>query len=159
MSPQIASDAIPVVQALIGGLGTLFNAFFWDRAFPVLTFTIVVCALYWMLAKAQRADPTFKAMDFLREAPGGKPSLKALCTAWALVFTTLVLLVRMTMDQFHINELYFYGALWSGSPLIAEALAIWKQRVSIPPQPVQQQPTITATASITTSNDPPATKD
>lgn len=138
---------LAIAEGIARGAALMFNAFFWDRLFPVVVVFGVLWLFFRMLASAQRSDSTFRAVDFLRDAKGGKPSWKRLIGSGAFVVHTIVLLVRMTMGAFQIEEIYFYGALWSGSQVILQLIAVWGGRPSqwgaqATPQPVRDPTTV-----------------
>lgn len=118
-------------RQILMAAATLFDAGFWSRIFPLLTMTLVIGGMYWMVAKAQRGDPTFRAADFLRdEQLGGKASLKRLLMAGTWAVHSQLLLVVVVASGVSPGDLVthigLYALVWSGTPIALQALAVWR---------------------------------
>jgi hypothetical protein len=118
---------------VINAAGALMNSFAWARLLPLLSFVVGGLMLYWMLAKAQRADPTFRAIDFLRDE-SGKPSWKRLIGTAAFGVHSWVIYIRTVTDKVTFEEQALYVLTWSSSVVLIEAMRIFKGSPAGPDQ-------------------------
>lgn len=128
---------------IINAAGELVNVFAWSRVLPLFTFVVGGLFLYWVLAKAQRADPTFRAIDFLRDE-SGKPSWKRLIGTAAFGVHSWVIYIRTVNDKVTFEEQVLYVLTWSSSVVLLEGLRIFK---GSPGQAPPEQPTVTTTTT------------
>lgn len=113
------------IDQAAGALSVMFSAFAWERLLPVLTLVVIIFALYWMLSKAQRADPSFRAIDFLRDECS-KPSWKRLIGTMAFGVHSWVVYIRTVTDKVTFEELVLYALTWSSSVVLIEGMRIWR---------------------------------
>lgn len=108
---------------------SLFNAFAWAKMVPVLAFGFGAVMVYWMLAKAQRADPDFRAIDFMRD-DSGKPSWKRLVGTCAFIVHSILIWLQQIDGSMTWNDMALYALTWSGSVVLIEGLRIMR---GVPP--------------------------
>lgn len=116
----------------LAAAAALFDAFAWQRLMPLLMLLLIGFLLYWMLAKAQRMDPTFKAVDFLREAPGGKASFKRLTGMGCFIVHSWYICWVTVGEKATWNDVALYCVTWSGSMVLLQWLGL---RAANSPQP------------------------
>lgn len=131
---------------VINAAGALMNSFAWARLLPLLSFVVGGLMLYWMLAKAQRADPSFRAIDFLRDE-SGKPSWKRLIGTAAFGVHSWVIYIRTVTDKVTFEEQALYVLTWSSSVVLIEAMRIFKGA------PAGPDPSPPATVTTTTTTE------
>jgi hypothetical protein len=112
-------------EQVLQSAASLFSAFAWSRLLPLLSFVIGGLLVYWMMAKAQRADPTFQAIDFLRDETT-KPSWKRLIGTMAFGVHSWVVYIRTVTDKITFEELVLYALTWSSSVVLIEGMRIWR---------------------------------
>lgn len=127
---------------LLKAAAALFNEFAWDRLLPLVTLVVGSIIFYWMMAKAQRADPTFKAIHFLYDE-NGKPSWKRLIGSGCFVVHSWYIYIVTVTERATFNDIALYVVAWSGSVVLLEAIRILR---GVPPAPPAQP---------TTDRDPP----
>lgn len=121
---------------LLAAAAALFNAFTWQRLLPLLTMLVLALVLYWMLAKGQRSDPTFRAVDFLREDTG-KASWKRLTGTGCFVVHSWYVYMVTVAGTATWNDLALYVLTWSGSVVLLEGIRMMR---GAPPAPPPKEP-------------------
>lgn len=102
---------------------SLFNAFAWDKLLPLVSVVIGMLLFYWMLAKAQKADPTFQAIHFLYDE-NMKPSWKRLIGTGCFVMHSWIIYMGRVKGDLTFNDIALYVLAWSGSVILLEALRL-----------------------------------
>jgi nitrogen fixation-related uncharacterized protein len=133
-----ASAVLVTAERLSNGVSLLFSAFVWGNVVPMLLFMGWVWGMWWMLAAAQRNDPTFKANDILRDEKHGKASNKQFIALGTWVLHSLLMVLAAINRAPNIEQmLWFYGGLWSGAAVVLKFIDVWGGRASqyVPPPP------------------------
>lgn len=150
-----AQKAMAVVlsqnTAISRGFEIMFNSFFWGNVVPMLMFACWIVGQWWMLVQAQKNDPTFRAVDFLRDEPRGKASAKRFRTNGTWILHSL-LIVILTIQKSEILSymLVFYAVIWAGTPIAEKWLDVVVLRGATPPPappPPDPQPAVKTTTT------------
>lgn len=126
-------------EQILQAATALFGVFTWGRILPLVTLVVCALLLYWMLAKAQRSDPSFKAVDFLRETDG-KASWKRLTGTGCFVVHSWYLYVVTVTGKATWNDVALYVLTWSGSVVLLEGLRIFRGTPPAAPTPPAKDP-------------------
>lgn len=118
----------------------LFDQFLWDRLLPLVTLVVGSLIFYWMMAKAQRADPTFKAIHFLYDE-NNKPSWKRLIGSGCFVVHSWYIYIVTVKGTVTFNDVALYVLAWSSSVVLLEGLRIFRGAPPAPPPPTDKDPT------------------
>lgn len=73
LTAQAASAVVTTASAISRGVGIAFSEFV-GNVVPMLMFAGWILGQWWMLVQAQKNDPTFRAVDFLRDEPKERPA-------------------------------------------------------------------------------------
>lgn len=129
----------PTAEDFLLAAASLFSTFAWSRLLPLISLVICLLAFYWMMAKAQRADPTFRAIDFLRDE-NNKPSWKRIIGTGAFGVHSWVVYIRTVNDKITFEELVLYALTWSSSVVLIEGMRIWRGGPLAPSTQPQEKP-------------------
>ena len=150
-----ASAVLDKAEHLSSGVSLLFSAFVWGNIVPMLMFVGWVWGMWWMLAAAQRNDPTFKANDILRDEKHGKASNKQFIALGTWVLHSLLMVLAAINRATNIEQMiWFYGGLWSGAAVVLKFIDVWGGRPTqyVPPAP-RPPPDPPAPPSVTTTTE------
>lgn len=153
-----AASAVSAVlaqnTAISRGFEIMFNAFFWGNVVPMLMFAGWIIGQWWMLVQAQKNDPTFRAVDFLRDEPRGKASARRFRTngTWILHSLLIVILTIQRSDILSLM-LVFYAVIWAGTPIAEKWLDVVVLRGAAPPPPPAPPPVEVPAVTTTTTTE------
>lgn len=134
LTAQAASAVVTTASAISRGVGIAFSEFVWGNVVPMLMFAGWILGQWWMLVQAQKNDPTFRAVDFLRDEPKGKASARRFRTNGTWILHSL-LIVILTVQRSEILSvmLVFYAVIWAGTPIAEKWLDVVVLRGAAPP--------------------------
>ena len=120
-------------QQVLNAAASLFSEFAWARMLPGLSLALIVGGVIWV-TRAMHRDQTnaFDVTEFMRDDTTGKLSIKKVLMVSAFGAHAWFVWIRTTNNVITWDDMALFAAVWSGSPVLLEGLAVWKAALTKP---------------------------